>query len=99
MEQLEQLRQLEQLAVEKYKQTTLSLAAVARFYGVEKNQVKYWLKKHKVKPRLGYTPNTEKRKQAAKDYLDGVSVAEICKKVNRCSTVVYKWLRLEGVRD
>lgn len=92
-------KQLEKLAVEKYKTTALSMAAVARCYSVEKNQVKYWLKKHGVKPRLGYTPNTEKRKQAAKDYLDGVPVAEICKRVNRCSTVVYKWLRLEGVRD
>ena len=91
--------QLEKLAVEKYKTTNLSMAAVARCYGVEKNQVKYWLKKHKVKPRLGYVPNTEKRKQAAKDYLEGVSVAEICKRVGRCSTVIYKWLRLEGVMD
>lgn len=96
---MEELKQLEQLAVKTYKETTLSMASVAKLHGVTVGKVKYWLRINNVKPRLGYTPNTEKRKEAAKMYLRGDSVADICKVMDRSRTVIYRWLRLEGVRD
>jgi transposase len=90
---------LESQVVKKYQSTTLSMAAIAKEYKITPAKAKYILKKNNVTPRPSHVPATAQRKEAAKLYGDGVTIADICGTIKRSRTVVYRYLKKEGVRD